>query len=128
MANLDHEGLSFQAQGDTTLSGTSYQRVRVEPPAGSAFTLHLNAETMRPERLTLQTTNPRSGQTVRVTQTFSDFQEVSGVTLPYKTETVQAVGEKEQTMTATIQSLEMNVDLEDGMFTMSSSSDGASSQ
>ena len=128
MANLDHEGLSFQAQGDTTLSGTSYQRVRVEPPAGSAFTLHLNAETMRPERLTLQTTNPRSGQTVRVTQTFSDFQEVSGVTLPYKTETVQAVGEKEQTVTATIQSLEMNVDLENGMFTMSSSSDGASSQ
>ena len=65
---------------------------------------------------------------MRVTQTFSDFQDVSGVTLPYKTETVQAVGEKEQTVTATIQSLEMNVDLEDGMFTMSSSSDGASSQ
>lgn len=129
MANLDHEKLSFQAKGDTTMSGTTHERVRVEPPTGTAYTLHLNAETMRPERLTLQTTNPRSGQRVNVTQAFSDYREVSGVVLPYKTKTTQATGQKEQSSTATIQSLKINADLDDGLFTMSASSSGdASSQ
>jgi outer membrane lipoprotein-sorting protein len=129
MANLDHQKLSFRARSDTTMGGTTYRRVRVEPPTGSAFTLQLNAETMRPERLTLQTTNPRSGQTVRVTQSFSDYREVSGMMLPYKTETTQSAGQKEQTSTATIQTLTINADLEDGLFTMDTSSSGdASSQ
>ena len=128
MANLDHDQLTVTARGDTTVEETTYQVARVDPPAGSAYTLYLNAETMQPERLTLEQTNPRSGQQVRVTQTFADFREVSGVVLPFTTETVQSVGEKEKTITATIQSIDINVDLEDGLFTIDSSTGEGASQ
>ena len=128
MANLDHDQLTVTARGDTTMEGTTYQLARVDPPAGSAYTLYLNAETMQPERLTLEQTNPRSGQQVRVTQTFADFREVSGVVLPFTTETVRSVGEKEKTITATIQSIDINVDLEDGLFTIDSSTGEGASQ
>jgi predicted Zn-dependent peptidase/outer membrane lipoprotein-sorting protein len=122
MTNLDHEDLSFRAQGDTTISDTTYQAVQVQPPAGTAYTLHLNAETMRPERLSFETTNPRSGATIGVEQTFRDFREVSGVTLPYTTHTVQSTGQGEQEITATIESIEINTDLDEGFFTLDDSS------
>ncbi len=122
MANLNHEDLSFQAQGDTKIDGTTYKKVQVDPPSGSAFTLHLNAETMRPKRVSFEQTNPRSGATVNVTQTFSDFREVNGMTLPFATETVQATSEGEKTITGTVQELEVNVDPEEGLFTLGDSS------
>ncbi|WP_251979625.1 serine/threonine protein kinase [Salinibacter ruber] len=118
MANLDHDDLTVTALGDTTVEGTSYQQARVKPPAGSEYTLYLSAETMRPERLTLEQTNPQTGQQVQVTQTFADFRTVSGVRLPFTTETVQSTGDGENTVTATIQSLDINTELEDGLFTL----------
>ena len=121
MANLDHEDLSVEAAGDTTISGTTYRAVRVSPPAGSPYTLHLNAETMRPERLSLEQANPRTGATVQVTQTFQDYREVSGVQVPFATETVQSTSQGEQTISSTIQSLEINVDPADSRFTLGDS-------
>jgi len=128
MANLDHEELTVTAEEDTTVEETRYQRIRVAPPVGQGYTLYLHAETMRPERLSFEQTNPRTGQQVSVTQSFTDFRDVSGVTLPFTTETVQSTGEKENTLTATIQSFDFNVDLKDGLFTLDSSSGGGSSQ
>ena len=120
MANLDHEGLSFESTGTETVDGTTYETVRVQPPAGSAYTLYLNAETMRPERMTLETSNPRSGATVQVTQVFRDYQEVEGIMVPFTTETTQTMGEQEQTSTSTVQAFEVNVDIADDRFTLSS--------
>ena len=122
LANLDHDDLSLQAQADTTISGTTYKTVRVTPPAGSAYTLHLDAETMRPARLSLQQTNPRTGATVEVAQTFSDFREVSGVTVPFTTKTVQSTSKGERTITSTTQELEINIDPGDELFTLGDSS------
>lgn len=121
MANLDREGLSVQAQGDTTMSGTSYRSVRVKPPTGTAYTLHLNAETMRPERMTLTQQNPRSGATVEVTQVFSDYTEVSGVMLPYTTQTTQSTSQGTRESTANVQTLEINVQPEARLFTLGDS-------
>ena len=120
MANINHEGLSFEATGTETVDGTEYQTVRVQPPAGTAYTLYLNAETMRPERMTLETTNPRSGQTVQITQVFSDYQDVSGIMVPFTTETTQSTDQGEQTSTSTVQEFEVNVDVPDNRFTLSS--------
>lgn len=126
MANLDDEGLSFRAQGDTTIADTTYRAVQVRPPAGADYTLHLNAETMRPERLSFEQTNPQSGATVRVEQSFRDFREVSGVRLPYTTRGVQSTAKGEQEITATIERLEINAELEEDLFTLEESSDGES--
>ena len=116
MARLENEDLSFEQQGETTVDGTTYQSVRVSPPAGDAYTLHLDPETQRPARLTLETMNPQTGQQVQITQTFADYREVDGVSVPFKTVTTQAMGEQEQTTEATVQNFEINVDLEDGFF------------
>ncbi|WP_233992640.1 M16 family metallopeptidase [Salinibacter altiplanensis] len=128
MASLDHEGLTVAAEGETTVDGTRYRVADVQPPAGSEYTLYLHAETMRPERLTLEQTNPQTGQQVSVTQTFTDFREVSGVRLPFTTETIQSTGDGENTVTANIQSLDINADLKEGLFTLDSSASGGASQ
>jgi len=124
MANLDHDGLSFQAKGDTTLSGTSYKAVQVQPPAGSAYTLYLNAETMRPERLAYETM--QRGATVSVTGTLSDYRKVSGFMVPFKSKTTQTISKggktKEQTSTKTTQKVDVNVEPKSTLFTLGGSS------
>jgi zinc protease len=122
MANLDHDDLSFRAKADTTISGTTYKTVRVQPPSGTAFTLHLDAETMRPKRLSYEQTNPRSGATVGVTRTLSDFREVSGAMVPFTTKTVQSTSKGERTTTGNVQTLKINVNPEEGLFTLGGSS------
>jgi predicted Zn-dependent peptidase/outer membrane lipoprotein-sorting protein len=118
MANLDHEGLSLEARGDTTVSDTSYRRVRISPPTGTAYTLHLNAETLRPERMTLTQRNPRSGATVEVTQVFRNYQEVSGVRVPFTTNTTQSTSQGSRETTSNIQALTLNVDPKPSRFSL----------
>jgi outer membrane lipoprotein-sorting protein len=118
MARLDHGELAFERQGEETVDGTAYQAVRVQPPVGTAFTLYLDPDSQRPQRLAFETMNPRTGQQVQVTQAFSDYREVAGMVVPYKTVTTQVMGEQEQTVESTIQTLEVNVDLEEGLFTL----------
>ena len=118
MARLDHDDLSFESQGEATVDGTTYQAVRVQPPVGDAYTLYLDPRSQRPQQIRFQTINPQTGQQVQITQAFSDYQEVSGITVPFQTVTTQSVGEQEQTIEATIQTLEVNADLEGGLFTL----------
>jgi predicted Zn-dependent peptidase/outer membrane lipoprotein-sorting protein len=122
LVNLDHEDLSVKATGEETTEGTTYETVEVQPPAGDAYTLYLDPQTMRPQRLTLTTMNPRAGE-VSVKQVFSDYKEVSGLMIPHTTETTQSSQQGEQTSTATIQSLEVNPDLEANTFTMDTQSE-----
>ncbi|MFP4228353.1 MAG: insulinase family protein [Salinivenus sp.] len=122
LANLDHEDLSLQARGDTTINDTTYQSVQVQPPQGTDYTLHLNAETMRPERMTFEQSNPQSGASVRVEQSFRDFREAGGMTLPFTTRIRQSTSQGEQEATATVESIEVNVDLEEDAFVLEESS------
>jgi predicted Zn-dependent peptidase/outer membrane lipoprotein-sorting protein len=119
MARLGSGQVDFSDQGTTTVDGTTYRAVEVEPPVGDPFTLYLDPNTQRPQRLTFSTSNPQVGQ-VDVTQTFSDYREVEGMMMPFKTVTTQAMGGQEQTVESTIKTLEINVDLEEGLFTLSS--------
>ncbi len=118
MARLDHDELSVEHLGEETVDGTTYQTVRVQPPVGTAFTLYLDPASQRPQRLAFETMNPQTGQQVQVTQTFSDYREVAGIMVPYKTVTTQVAGEQEQTVESTVQTLEVNTDLAEGLFTL----------
>ena len=117
MANLDRDGLSVKAQGEKTVDGTAYQAVRVDPPTGGGYTLYLDAETMQPRRMKREAT--RRGKTTTVRQTFSDYREVQGMTVPFKTVTKQGG----RTINATLQSLKVNVDMTGDPFTLSASSE-----
>jgi outer membrane lipoprotein-sorting protein len=122
LANLDHDDLSAEATGEATVDGTTYQTVEVQPPAGDPYTLYLDPESLRPKRLSLTTMNPRIGE-VDVTQVFSDYRDVSGMMIPYQTETTQSSQKGEQTSTATIQRLEVNPDLGAGAFALGEQSE-----
>jgi predicted Zn-dependent peptidase/outer membrane lipoprotein-sorting protein len=117
MANLDRDGLSVTAQGEKTVDGTSYRAVRVDPPTGGGYTLYLDTETMQPRRMKREAT--RRGKTTTVRQTFSDYREVQGMTVPFKTVTKQGG----RTINATVQNLKVNVDLTGDPFTLSASSE-----
>jgi predicted Zn-dependent peptidase/outer membrane lipoprotein-sorting protein len=113
MANLDDELLAFQAQGTTEVDGTTYEAVRVTPPNGSAFTLYLDPDSMRPARMTYQAQTQQGPQ--EQTSVFNDYQDVSGVMVPFETVTYQG---GEQRGTTTVSDLTINADLEDGLFAL----------
>jgi predicted Zn-dependent peptidase len=117
MVNLEEEGLSAEATGTETVDGTEYRTVEVSPPVGSAFTLYLNPDTMRPARLKSDVQGQQG--TVTVVQEFSDYRSVSGVTVPFQ-QVVYQNGSKAGE--ATVQSFEVNTTLEDGLFTIGSGS------
>jgi len=121
MTNLNRDGLSFQDAGEETLEGTTYQLVKVEPPQGTSYTLHVPPETHRPVRMTFEQTNPQTGGTVAVEATMSDYQETNGVLIPYTTEQVQSTSQGEQTSTSTVQSVVINPDLGSNPFSLESS-------
>jgi len=118
LTNLDHEELSFQEAGEETVEETTYRVLRVDPPAGPSYTLYLDPNTQRPERLTFEQANPQTGATITAKQTFTDFQEVEGVRLPFTTDVVQSTSQGEQTSTATIETIEFNVDLGEETFSL----------
>ena len=117
MSNLDHEGLSAQDQGTETVEGTTYRAVKVTPPAGSAYTLYLDPESMRPARMSYQAQTRQGPKST--TSVYSDFQTVKGMSIPHETATYQN-GKK--VTTSTIQKLSVNVELNDDLFTMEGSS------
>jgi outer membrane lipoprotein-sorting protein len=115
MTNLEREKVEAQAQGTETIEGTTYDAVKVMPPEGEPFTLYLDPETMRPARMSY-TAMTQQGPKESV-DVFSDYQEVSGLTVPFKTVTYQ---DGQQAAQTTLQTVEINTDIEDGMFTLSS--------
>ena len=115
MANLDDERLQFQSQGTTEVEGTAYEAVRVTPPSGSAFTLYLDPETMRPVRMNYQAQTRQGPQ--EQTTAFNNYQEASGVMVPFETVTYQ---NGEQRGTTTVTDLTINASLDDGVFSLAS--------
>jgi predicted Zn-dependent peptidase/outer membrane lipoprotein-sorting protein len=87
MANLDHEQLSVQSQGPTTVEGTEYETVKVTPPAGNALTLYLDPETHRPARMDYTAMSRQGPQSQ--TDVYSDFQAHNGIQIPHTTVTYQ---------------------------------------
>ncbi|PQJ36331.1 peptidase M16 [Salinibacter sp. 10B] len=118
MTHLDHDGLTVQDQGSQTVEGTTYRAVKVMPPAGRAYTLYLEPESMRPARMSYQA-QTRQGPKA-TSSVYSNFKTVKGMAIPHKTVTYQG-GNK--VATSRIQKISLNVDLETDVFTMGDSSE-----
>lgn len=113
MANFERENVQAQDQGTTEVEGTTYQAVKVTPPEAEPFTLYLDPETMRPARMNYTAMTQQGPQ--ESTDVFSDYREVAGMMVPFKTVTYQ---NGEQAAETVLQDVQVNTELESGLFTV----------
>jgi outer membrane lipoprotein-sorting protein len=111
-ANTDREGLAVQHLGSEAIEGQKCEVVLVTPNGVKSFKLYVNATTLMPVKMTYQGTN-MMGAPVNSEEMFSDFREVSGVKLPFKT-VVNQDGKKAQEATAS--EILINVAVDDSQF------------
>ncbi len=98
-ANADREGLTVQHLGTEEVDAQKCEVLLITPKDIKNFKLFVDAATMMPVKLSYQGTN-MMGAPTNSEETFSDFREVSGVKLPFKSITTQD-GKKAQEATAT---------------------------
>jgi len=121
MSNLDREGLSAQDRGTETVEDTTYRAVEVSPPSGTAFTLYLDPDSMRPARMSFQA-QTRQGPTPS-TAVYRDYQSVEGMAIPHTTVTYR---DGEKAATTTIQEVTVNTDVPADRFAVEDDSGQAS--
>lgn len=113
MARLEQAELQARDLGTEEVEGTTYRLVEVTPPAGEPFTLYLEPESLRPARMEY-TEMSRQGPR-QATDVFEDYRDVSGLTVPFRTVTYR---NGEQVAESRVTSLEVDADLEGGLFTI----------
>lgn len=113
MARFQEEGLTARDLGTEELEGTSYRAVEVTPPGAEAFRLYLDPETMRPARMEYTEMTPQGPR--ELTDVFSDYREVSGLSVPFRNVTYH---EGEQAGETRVTSFEINVELDAELFTL----------
>ncbi len=118
MTHLDADGLEAVHQGMETVEETEYEAVQISPPTGDAFTLLLDPETKRPERMTY-TAQTRQGPKEAM-DVFDNYKTVSGISIPHKQVTYQ---DGDQSSSTSYSSVTINPDLEDDLFTLSQESE-----
>ncbi|PEN05787.1 peptidase M16 [Longimonas halophila] len=113
LARLDHEDLTVQATGSETVDGTELHTVRVTPPVGDPFTLYIDPESNLPQRMDY-TAMTQQGP-AQLTDLFTDYQEVDGVTMAFTTRTLR---DGEEAQSATVQEATVNPDIADDLFSV----------
>jgi hypothetical protein len=107
-ANADREGLTAQHLGSEEVDGQKSEVLLITPKGVKSFKLYLNTATMMPMKMSYQGMS-MMGAPVNSEETFSEFREVTGVKLPFKSVTNQD-GKKAQEATAAEISLNVAVD------------------
>jgi predicted Zn-dependent peptidase/outer membrane lipoprotein-sorting protein len=111
-ANAENENLTAQYLGSEEVQGQNNEVLLITPPGVKAFKLYLDAETMLPVKMSYQGVN-MMGAPVASEEMFSDYREVSGVKLPFKSVTNQD-GKRAQEVTAA--EININVEVDEGQF------------
>ena len=110
--NLDEEGLSIQHLGLQSLNELEVEAVLINTPAGSSYTLLIDKATKLPAGMTYQAPSPTGGIATS-TETYSDFREVDGFMIPFKTVSmVEGQGESVTNM----ESVTINGDVDMSVF------------
>ena len=113
-ANADSEGLTAQHLGTEKVEEQNSEVVLIIPNGVKSFKLYLNAETLMPIKMSYQDMN-MMGAPVASEEIFSEFREVAGIKLPFKSVTNQD-GKKAQEVTAS--EILINVEIEESQFSV----------
>jgi outer membrane lipoprotein-sorting protein len=111
-ANANREDLAAQHLGSEEVAGQKCEALLITPKDVKSFKLYVDAATMMPVKLSYQGMN-MMGAPSNSEEMFSDFREVSGVKLPFKSVTNQD-GKKSQEAAAT--EIVVNAAVEENMF------------
>jgi len=111
-AHWDSARVTVQYLGSEDVDGTPCEVIQVTPQGVKPTKLYLDAETLRPVLMRYQGTN-MTGAPVASEERFSDFREVYGVTLPFKSVTHQDGKKAQESMASDVK---INVKVEDGQF------------
>ena len=106
------EGLTVQHIGQEDLEGKTAEVLMITPPGLTGFRLYLDATTMLPFKKIVQAMSPQGP--MEIEETFSDFREVDGMMLPFKSTTKrngQPGGE------VTVELIEVNPEMAEDLFT-----------
>ncbi|MFQ5864496.1 MAG: M16 family metallopeptidase [bacterium] len=107
-ANADSEGLTAQHVGSEEVNGQKGEVLLITPQGVKGFKLYLNAETMLPVKMSYQGMN-MMGAPVASEDMYSDYREVAGVKIPFKSVTNQD-GKKAQEVIASVININVKVD------------------
>jgi len=103
-------GGQIESSGQKEENGRKLHVLRIAPTGGRPFDLWLDARTYLTDRVVEQ-----AGAETRTTY-FSDYRQVSGLKLPFASRTTN--GEARYDQVITVESVEINVPLDDRMFAM----------
>ncbi|REJ77380.1 MAG: hypothetical protein DWQ47_13420 [Acidobacteria bacterium] len=96
-------------------------RLRIEPLKASPFVVWISTETFLPLKRQVVIVSSTSQQRIPVTETYSDYREVDGVMIPFKTVNANPqMGD----MVTTVKSIRHNVDVPDDRFSEGSAKEG----
>jgi len=113
--NSDMEGLEVQYLESGKVQGENCEVLLITPPDVKSFKLYVNAQNSIPVMLSYQGTN-MMGAPVASEEVFSDFREVAGIKLPFKSVTNQD-GKKAQETIA--EEIEINTRIPESQFNIS---------
>jgi outer membrane lipoprotein-sorting protein len=102
---------SIDVQGEEELDGVTCYKVVLAPAVGDSITAYVDAETWLTVRT--ETVSNSDMGSISIVADPSDYREVDGVKVPFSTKIV-LMGAQE--MTTTIESIEFNVEIPEGVF------------
>lgn len=105
------EELEISDLGMKEIEGEQLHALRIAPPQANSYTLYIDPETQQPLRM--EYTGQTQQGPVPAVNLYSDYREVSGVMLPFKTVTLQ---NGEEAATSVAETITVNADLEPGVF------------
>ncbi|MFQ6114431.1 MAG: M16 family metallopeptidase [bacterium] len=112
--HANSEGLTAQYLGSEEVEGQKSEVVLITPQGVKSFKLYLQAESMIPIMMSYQGLN-MMGAPVASEEMFSDFREVNGIKLPFKTMTNQDGKKAQEAMTLEIL---INVEVDESQFSV----------
>ena len=113
-AHAGNEGLTVQYLGNEDVNGQSCEVLRITPEGLKGAKLFLNSETLIPVKMSYQGMN-MMGAPVASEEIYSDFRQVSGVKLAFKSITNQD-GKKAQEATAA--EIKINTEVDEKQFSV----------
>lgn len=105
-------GMSARLEGREREGDREFFVVTFSPPKGSAIRQYIDADTYLPARVVLTVHVPQAAAPVEQTTELSDYREVTGVKVPFRTRTTSPV----QTVSIQVSKVQHNVPVDEALF------------
>jgi outer membrane lipoprotein-sorting protein len=124
LVDYKEKGNTIELLGKEKVEGTEAWKLRVTRKSGTVETLYLDADSF----LAIKGESRRTlrGREVESEQTIGDYKEVDGLLIPHSFESVQKGSPHRQKIT--IETVELNVEIDDSRFAMPASAAGPATQ